>query len=59
MLPAGFEPARSKTPMELKSIALDHSAIAAVLICGVVGIVYDALPTELTGGRSPVQELNL
>jgi hypothetical protein len=29
VLPAGFEPAWRKTPVELKSTALDHSAIAA------------------------------
>ena len=39
MLPAGFEPARSKTPMELKSIALDqlgHSSGFDLRCCWVV-----------------------
>ncbi len=48
MLPAGLEPTRWNPPWELKSHSLTNSDIAAVLICGVVGVYYGALPTELT-----------
>ena len=47
MVSAGFEPAHPKI-IELKSIALDHSAMSPYLFDQCI-VVNDALPIELIG----------